>query len=67
LRDVSAAFVTTSFNIGIGGGALIGSLMLDGWGLPVLPFADVAITVGAIALILVSDRVIRRRSATALS
>jgi predicted MFS family arabinose efflux permease len=62
LRDVSAAFVTTSFNIGIGGGALIGSLMLDGWGLPALPFADVAVTLCAIAIIAVSDRVIRRRS-----
>ncbi|WP_344753768.1 MFS transporter [Leifsonella bigeumensis] len=64
LRDVSAAFVTTSFNIGIGGGALIGSLMLDGWGLHTLPFADVVITLGAILLIAVSDRVIRRRFTT---
>ena len=62
LRDVSAAFVTTSFNVGIGGGALIGSLMLDGWGLQTLPFADVVITAGAIVLIVVTARVIRRRS-----
>jgi predicted MFS family arabinose efflux permease len=67
LRDVSAAFVTTSFNIGIGGGALIGSLMLDGWGLHTLPFADVAVTVGTLVLIVVSDRVIRGRSAATLS
>ncbi len=67
LRDVSAAFVTTSFNIGIGGGALIGSLMLDGWGLPTLPFADVAITLAAIVLIAVSERIIRRRPGAALS
>ncbi len=67
LRDVSAAFVTTSFNIGIGGGALIGSLMLDGWGLHMLPFADVAVTVGTLVLIVVSDRVIRGRSAATLS
>ena len=66
LRDLSSALVTTSFNIGIGGGALIGSLLLDGVGLPVLPFADVAVTVGALALIIVSDQVIRRR-ATRLS
>lgn len=63
LRDVSSALVTTSFNIGIGGGALIGSLLLDGVGLPVLPFADVAVTVGALILIVVSDQVIRRRAA----
>jgi hypothetical protein len=36
--------------------------MLDGWGLPALPFADVAVTLCAIAIIAVSDRVIRRRS-----
>ena len=63
LRDVSAALLTTSFNIGIGGGALVGSLLLDGYGLPTLPFADVAITVCGILLIVVSDRVIRRRAA----
>lgn len=63
LRDVSAAFFTTSFNIGIGGGALVGSLLLDGYGLQTLPFADVAITVCGILLIVVSDQVIRRRAA----
>lgn len=61
LRDVSAALVTTSFNIGIGGGALIGSLMLDGWGLGVLPFADVAVVMVMLALILVSDVYLRGR------
>lgn len=55
LRDVSAALVTTSFNIGIGGGALIGSFMLDGWGLRALPFADLAVVVFVLALILVTD------------
>ena len=29
LRDVSSAFFTTSFNIGIGGGALVGSLLMS--------------------------------------
>ena len=61
LRDVSAALVTTSFNIGIGGGALIGSLMLDGWGLGVLPFADLAVVLVMLALILVSDVYLRGR------
>lgn len=61
LRDVSSALVTTSFNIGIGGGALIGSLMLDGWGLSVLPFADLSIVAGVLVLIIVSELVIKRR------
>ena len=61
LRDVSAALVTTSFNIGIGGGALIGSLMLDGWGLGVLPFADLAVVLVMLVLILVSDVYLRGR------
>ncbi|MEO6942616.1 MAG: MFS transporter [Terrimesophilobacter sp.] len=64
LRDVSAALVTTSFNVGIGGGALIGSILLSGFGLGILPFADVAVVVGVLVLILVSDRVIRKRNVT---
>lgn len=62
LRDVSAALVTTSFNIGIGGGALIGSLMLDGWGLGALPFANLAVIVVVLALVLVSDVYLRGRT-----
>lgn len=62
IRDVSAALVTTSFNVGIGGGALVGSLLLTGFGLGVLPFVDVAVVACAIALILVSDRVIGMRA-----
>jgi predicted MFS family arabinose efflux permease len=61
LRDLSSALVTTSFNIGIGGGALVGAMILDGWGLPTLPFVDAAVLGGAIILILISDRVISRR------
>lgn len=61
LRDVSSALVTTSFNVGIGGGALVGSLLLDGVGLGVLPFVDVAVTGACLLLVLVSDQVIRGR------
>lgn len=61
LRDVAAALVTTSFNIGIGGGALIGSLLLAGVGLPVLPFVDVVVTIACLALVVVTNRVIRER------
>ncbi len=63
LRDVSSALVTTSFNIGIGGGALVGSLLLDGVGIETLPFADAVVTTAALLLVLVTDQVIRRRPA----
>ena len=64
MRDVAAAFFTTSFNVGIGLGALIGSVVLDGPGLRTLPFVDVGITVCGIALIVVGDRMLRRRAHT---
>ena len=62
LRDVSAALVTTSFNVGIGSGALIGSLILDGWGLQVLPFSDFAVVIVVLVLVLVSDVYLRGRN-----
>lgn len=65
IRDVAAALVTTSFNIGIGGGALIGSFMLDGWGLQSLPFADVGVVIVIIVLVLVGDFYLRGRKVTA--
>jgi predicted MFS family arabinose efflux permease len=65
LRDVSAAYFTTAFNVGIGGGAFIGGLLLDAYGIGVLPFVDVAVTIVGIALILVTNRLISRRAARA--
>jgi predicted MFS family arabinose efflux permease len=62
LRDVSSAYFTTSFNIGIGSGAFIGGLLLDRYGLGVLPFVDVAVTVAGILLILLTNRLITRRA-----
>ena len=61
IRDMAAAFLTTSFNIAIGGGALVGGLLLSNVGVAVLPFADVVIMVVAIVMIFVSDAVLRRR------
>jgi predicted MFS family arabinose efflux permease len=62
LRDVASAFVTTSFNIGIGGGALVGSLLLEGYGLEALPFADAVVTGAVVLVLLVSGLAIRRRA-----
>jgi DHA1 family inner membrane transport protein len=39
IRDTASAFYSTSFNVGIGGGALVGAALLDGLGLSSLPVA----------------------------
>jgi predicted MFS family arabinose efflux permease len=41
MRDLASALQTTAFNIGIGGGALLGGLLLEGSGLESLPVAAV--------------------------
>lgn len=65
VRDAAAAYFTTSFNLAIGAGAFAGGLILTEWGVGVLPFVDLAITVLGLALILVGNRWIDRRAATA--
>jgi predicted MFS family arabinose efflux permease len=57
LRDVSSAYMATSFNIGIGGGALIGSLLHDAFGVRVLPFVDIAFIALGLLLIVLTDRI----------
>ncbi|MBC7763271.1 MAG: MFS transporter [Candidatus Saccharibacteria bacterium] len=61
VRDAAAAYFTTSFNVAIGGGALVGGLLLDGFGIGVLPFVDVAITVIGFAMIIAVAVWLRRR------
>ena len=41
MRDLAAALQTTAFNIGIGGGALVGGLLLEPFGLGSLPLAAI--------------------------
>lgn len=65
VRDAAAAYFTTSFNVAIGGGALMGGIVLDGWGIALLPIVDVAITVVGFALILVVAVAQRRRALAA--
>ncbi|WP_434995699.1 MFS transporter [Arthrobacter sp. Ld5] len=60
-RDLAAALQTTAFNIGIGGGALLGGLLLDGIGLDVLPFTMIAIVAAGLLLSLATDTVTGRR------
>lgn len=62
VRDVGAALLTTSFNIGIGGGALIGGLLLDQSGLLVLPVVEAVVIVLALALLVAVDARRARRA-----
>ncbi|MDP3209388.1 MAG: MFS transporter, partial [Rhodoglobus sp.] len=61
MRDIAAAYLTTSFNVGIGVGALIGAVLLENFGIGVLPFVDIAIMAVALAVFLVGDARLRRR------
>lgn len=57
LRSLAAALQTTAFNIGIGGGAIVGGLAIDGIGLEVLPWiAIVIIVVGVVVSLVVEAR-----------
>ncbi|MEX1078067.1 MAG: MFS transporter [Homoserinimonas sp.] len=61
IRDTSSAFYTTAFNVGIGGGALVGSLALQQYGLGSLPYLYLGFLVVAIVLVVVADAVLRGR------
>jgi DHA1 family inner membrane transport protein len=63
IRDTAIALQTTAFNAAIGGGALIGGILLDSFGITVLPFADVAVLVVGIVLLIASDAWLRARAA----
>ncbi|GGE82989.1 MFS transporter [Mycetocola zhadangensis] len=60
IRDTASAFYTTAFNAGIGGGALVGSLLLDWKGVNVLPVADVALTLLGLVIIVATIRLSKR-------
>jgi len=63
IRDTASAFYTTAFNTGIGGGALLGGILLERSGITSVPFVYVGILGASLVLVLVSQLVIRRRSA----
>lgn len=56
MRDTASAWLTIAFNAAIGGGALIGGALLDGFGIAVLPYAEVALLVVGLVFVLASDR-----------
>ena len=58
-RDAASALYTTAFNVGIGGGALVGAVLFERVGVQSLPFVYAAVLV-AVAVVLVADT--RRRA-----
>lgn len=70
VRDAAAAYFTTSFNIAISMGALVGGFILDASGVLTLAWVDLGITIVALALVIVGGywlkaRAIRRTSGSA--
>ncbi len=65
MRDVGSAYLTTSFNIGIGGGALVGGILLDQYGILSLPIVDAVILGVAVVFAIVGGEMLRRRAARA--
>lgn len=51
IRDQASAFLTISFNVGIGGGALLGGILIDGLDISTLPWG--AVTFVAVAVLFV--------------
>ena len=55
IRDVASASLTTSFNIAIGGGALLGGVLLDAFGVAILPLAFAALAIVALVVGTIDD------------
>ena len=65
-RDTGNAIYTAAFNIGIGGGALVGALLYSAVGLGSLPWVDVAVLVlSAVLVVAASSRLPTTRPVTA--
>jgi predicted MFS family arabinose efflux permease len=54
--DVVGALVNSTANIGIGGGAALGALVLDGAGLAAVPYTGAALVGAALVVVLVARR-----------
>lgn len=47
--DVAMSIFSGIFNVGIGGGAMVGGLMIAGFGLPMIGYMGALIVMGAVA------------------
>jgi predicted MFS family arabinose efflux permease len=56
MRDTASAWLTIAFNLAIGIGALLGGFLLDGFGIAVLPYAQLVFVAGALVFVLATDR-----------
>ncbi|MBT1001408.1 MFS transporter [Paenarthrobacter sp. DKR-5] len=65
LRNLAAALQTTAFNVGIGGGAVLGGVLLDRAGIGVLPVVEIGFLAAGLALSITVDAVHARRSRSA--
>lgn len=63
MRDLGAALFTTSFNFAIGGGAFIGGVLLDRFGVHVLPFVDLGFLAVGLIISVLTDRWLKNRAA----
>jgi predicted MFS family arabinose efflux permease len=61
IRDLANSFYTSSFNAGIGAGALVGGVVLGGIGLGALPILYGGVAVVMLVVTVVSDRVLAQK------
>ncbi|WP_353816455.1 MFS transporter [Agromyces sp. SYSU T00266] len=61
-RDAASALYTTAFNVGIGGGALVGAVLFDAVGVGAVPVAYAVLLVVAMLVVVRSSRAARARA-----
>ena len=59
-RDTASALYTTAFNVGIGGGAIVGGAVYAVWGIGVLPWTALAILAVSLVMLGFTLRVVSR-------